>query len=219
MEPGRVFRLDEVEQELSLSLLQPCGIKLRRRGTRPHDRDDGGPQRGVGGVGSGDQLEERAVERQRAARGFDEVLLLNHRLVAYGKPGEVFRAEHIRTAFGGQALTIDGVIVVDARERVADLNPAAQTVLGTRVSRAVGLPIAVENEVMSVTATTSYEYASKFFPWTASWFPPTAKRLPPVITAYMHYYTETARALCGAQDEALRVFADYLTQMIRREDA
>ncbi|HMN62596.1 MAG TPA: metal ABC transporter ATP-binding protein [Anaerolinea sp.] len=48
-----------------------------------------------------------------AAQRFDEVLLLNHRLVAYGKPGEVFRAEHIRSAFGGQALTIDGVIVVD----------------------------------------------------------------------------------------------------------
>jgi ABC-type Mn2+/Zn2+ transport system ATPase subunit len=48
-----------------------------------------------------------------AAQRFDEVVLLNHRLIAYGKPGEVFRAEHIRTAFGGQALTIDGVIVVD----------------------------------------------------------------------------------------------------------
>jgi len=48
-----------------------------------------------------------------AAQRFDEVLLLNHRLIAYGKPGEVFRAEHIRSAFGGQALTIDGVIVVD----------------------------------------------------------------------------------------------------------
>jgi ABC-type Mn2+/Zn2+ transport system ATPase subunit len=48
-----------------------------------------------------------------AAQRFDKVLLLNHRLIAYGTPGEVFRAEHIRTAFGGQALSIDGVIVVD----------------------------------------------------------------------------------------------------------
>ncbi len=48
-----------------------------------------------------------------AAQRFDKVLLLNHHLIAYGAPGEVFRAEHIRTAFGGQALTIDGVIVVD----------------------------------------------------------------------------------------------------------
>ncbi len=48
-----------------------------------------------------------------AAQRFEQVLLLNHRLVAYGTPAEVFRAEHIRTAFGGQALTIDGVIVVD----------------------------------------------------------------------------------------------------------
>jgi ABC-type Mn2+/Zn2+ transport system ATPase subunit len=48
-----------------------------------------------------------------AAQRFDEVLLLNHRLIAYGVPEEVFRAENIRAAFGGQALTIDGVIVVD----------------------------------------------------------------------------------------------------------
>ncbi len=48
-----------------------------------------------------------------AARRFDVVCLLNHRLVAYGAPDEVFRAEHIREAFGGQTLSIDGVIVVD----------------------------------------------------------------------------------------------------------
>ncbi len=44
------------------------------------------------------------------------------------------------------------------------------------------MPIAVENGMMSITATTSYEYAEKFFPWTVSWFPPTAKQLG-VITA------------------------------------
>lgn len=35
------------------------------------------------------------------------------------------------------------------------------------------MPIAVENGMMSFTATTSLEYAQKFFPWTVSWFAPT----------------------------------------------
>ena len=48
-----------------------------------------------------------------AAHRFDQVCLLNRRLVAYGEPSEVFRGETIRAAFGGQTLTIDGVIVVD----------------------------------------------------------------------------------------------------------
>ena len=39
------------------------------------------------------------------------------------------------------------------------------------------MPIAVENEMMSITATTSLEYAEKYFPWTVSWFPPTEERL------------------------------------------
>jgi manganese/iron transport system ATP-binding protein len=67
-----------------------------------------------------DQLREAQVtvlvsthDLDMAAQRFDTVLLLNHRLVAIGTPAEVFRAEHIRAAFGGQSLTIDGVIVVD----------------------------------------------------------------------------------------------------------
>jgi branched-chain amino acid transport system substrate-binding protein len=46
------------------------------------------------------------------------------------------------------------------------------------------MPIAVENGMMSITATTSLEYAEKFFPWTVSWFPKTADRLPPLVTAW-----------------------------------
>ncbi len=45
-------------------------------------------------------------------------------------------------------------------------------------------PIAVENEMMTMTATTSLEYAEKFFPWTISWFPKTEDRLPPLATAW-----------------------------------
>jgi len=35
------------------------------------------------------------------------------------------------------------------------------------------MPIAVENGMMSITATTSYEYAAPYLPWTVSLVPPT----------------------------------------------
>ena len=46
------------------------------------------------------------------------------------------------------------------------------------------MPIAVENQMMSFTATTSLEYAEKFFPWSISWFPKTEERLPPLVKAW-----------------------------------
>jgi branched-chain amino acid transport system substrate-binding protein len=49
-------------------------------------------------------------------------------------------------------------------------------------------PIAVENKMMTMTATTSLEYAQKFFPWTISWFPATEDRLPPLVTAWAEEY-------------------------------
>ena len=45
-------------------------------------------------------------------------------------------------------------------------------------------PIAVENEMMTMTATTSLEYAENFFPWSISWFPKTEDRLPPLATEW-----------------------------------
>lgn len=48
-----------------------------------------------------------------AMQRFDLVLLLNHRLVAYGPPAAVFTPEHVRDAFGGQALLLGGMVVVD----------------------------------------------------------------------------------------------------------
>ncbi len=46
------------------------------------------------------------------------------------------------------------------------------------------MPIAVENGMPSLTATTSLEYAQKFFPWTVSWFPSTQDRLAPLVAAW-----------------------------------
>jgi ABC-type Mn2+/Zn2+ transport system ATPase subunit len=48
-----------------------------------------------------------------AAQHFDRVLLLNKRLIAYGKAGEVFTPEAIRQAFGTKVLDLQGVVVVD----------------------------------------------------------------------------------------------------------
>ena len=52
-------------------------------------------------------------DMQIAAQRFELVALLNGRLVAYGPPTHVFTAEHISAAFGGQALFLDGMVVID----------------------------------------------------------------------------------------------------------
>jgi manganese/iron transport system ATP-binding protein len=48
-----------------------------------------------------------------AMQRFELVLLLNRRLLAYGPPAAVFTPEHVRGAFGGQALMLGGMVVVD----------------------------------------------------------------------------------------------------------
>ncbi len=67
-----------------------------------------------------DQLKQQHVtvlvathDLNMAAERFDQVALLNHRLVAFGPPEEVFTPEHIREAFTSQALFMDGLMVVD----------------------------------------------------------------------------------------------------------
>jgi ABC-type Mn2+/Zn2+ transport system ATPase subunit len=52
-------------------------------------------------------------DMQTAAQRFELVALLNRQLVAYGPPRDVFTPEHIGTAFGGQALYLDGMVVID----------------------------------------------------------------------------------------------------------
>ena len=52
------------------------------------------------------------------------------------------------------------------------------------------MPIAVRSGLYSFTATTSYEYAMKFFPWSISWFSPTDEKLPPVVTAWANQHSD-----------------------------
>jgi ABC-type Mn2+/Zn2+ transport system ATPase subunit len=48
-----------------------------------------------------------------AAERFDKILLLNHRLIAYGSRGEVFTTANIAAAFGGQVLYLENGVVID----------------------------------------------------------------------------------------------------------
>jgi len=49
-----------------------------------------------------------------AAQRFPQVLLLNHQVIAYGTPEEVFTDQHLAEAFGGQVLKLPGgTVLVD----------------------------------------------------------------------------------------------------------
>jgi ABC-type Mn2+/Zn2+ transport system ATPase subunit len=52
-------------------------------------------------------------DMETASQRFELVALLNGRLVAYGTPAEVFTPPHITAAFGGQALFLDDMVVID----------------------------------------------------------------------------------------------------------
>jgi len=57
------------------------------------------------------------------------------------------------------------------------------------------MPIAVENGMPSITATTSLEYAQKFFPWTVSWFPSTQDRLAPLVAAWAKQFPDMKKVV------------------------
>jgi ABC-type Mn2+/Zn2+ transport system ATPase subunit len=52
-------------------------------------------------------------DMETAAKRFELTALLNRRLVAYGSPEEVFTPDHLTEAFGGQALFVGGMAVID----------------------------------------------------------------------------------------------------------
>jgi branched-chain amino acid transport system substrate-binding protein len=57
------------------------------------------------------------------------------------------------------------------------------------------MPIAVENRMMSFTATTSLEYADKYFPWSISWFPSTEATLPVLVAGWASQFPDMKRAI------------------------
>jgi ABC-type Mn2+/Zn2+ transport system ATPase subunit len=52
-------------------------------------------------------------DMETAAQRFELVALLKGRLIAYGAPPDVFTPDHLTEAFGGQALFIGGMVVID----------------------------------------------------------------------------------------------------------
>ncbi len=101
-------------------------------------------------------------------------------------------AKEINDAGGisGKPVKVIGVdTALDPQKGVAEMSRIVQSslvALGPVPEPVImaAMPIAVENGMMSMTATTSLEYAEKFFPWTVSWFPKTEDRLPPLVTAW-----------------------------------
>jgi len=50
---------------------------------------------------------------EQASHFFDSILLLNHRLVAFGSPEKVLKPEILLLAYGGKLSTVDGKILTD----------------------------------------------------------------------------------------------------------
>jgi ABC-type Mn2+/Zn2+ transport system ATPase subunit len=69
-----------------------------------------------------------------AASHFDHVLLLNRRLVAYGKPREVLTTDALQAAFGGQLLRLGADMV--AVDQCCPPSSAATLQPSPQVSRA-----------------------------------------------------------------------------------
>jgi branched-chain amino acid transport system substrate-binding protein len=101
---------------------------------------------------------------------------------AGGIAGKPVKVTGIDTANDPQKGTVEMARIV--KDSLVALGPVPEPVI------MAAMPIAVENEMVSMTATTSWEYANKFFPWTVSWFPPNSKRLPMVVTAWAKQYPD-----------------------------
>jgi branched-chain amino acid transport system substrate-binding protein len=101
---------------------------------------------------------------------------------AGGIAGKPVKVTGIDTANDPQKGTVEMARIV--KDGLVSLGPVPEPVI------MAAMPIAVENEMVSMTATTSYEYANKFFPWTVSWFPPISQRLPPVVTAWAKQFSD-----------------------------
>lgn len=74
-------------------------------------------------------------------------------------------------------------------DAIAALGPVPEPVI------LAAMPIAVENGFFSMTATTSYEYAVQFFPWSISWFGSTSETLPPAIRGWVRENPDLERVV------------------------
>ncbi len=101
-----------------------------------------------------------------------------------GKPVKVIPVD---TALDPQKGSVEMAKIVE--NSLVAMGPVPEPVI------MAAMPIAVENGMMSITATTSLEYAQKFFPWTVSWFPATLERLPPLVAAWAGEFKDMKQAV------------------------
>ncbi|HEY9054989.1 MAG TPA: ABC transporter substrate-binding protein [Rectinemataceae bacterium] len=101
---------------------------------------------------------------------------------AGGIAGKPVRIVPVDTALDPQKGSVEMARIV--KDSLVALGPVAEPVI------MAAMPIAVENGMVSITATTSYEYAAPYFPWTVSWFPPTKERLSVIIEAWLKQYSD-----------------------------
>lgn len=101
-----------------------------------------------------------------------------------GKPVKVIGVD---TALDPQKGSVEMARIV--KSSLVAMGPVPEPVI------MAAMPIAVENGMVSITATTSYEYAEKFFPWTVSWFPPTLERLPPLVVAWAKQFKDISQVV------------------------
>lgn len=96
-----------------------------------------------------------------------------------GKPVKIIPVD---TALDPQKGAVEMARIV--KDSLVALGPVPEPVI------MAAMPIAVENGMMSITASTSYEYAAPYLPWTVSWFPPTEERLAPLIEAWLNQFSD-----------------------------
>jgi branched-chain amino acid transport system substrate-binding protein len=84
---------------------------------------------------------------------------------AGGIKGRPVRVIPVDTAMDPQKGSVEMAKIVE--NGLVAMGPVPELVI------MAAMPIAVENKMMSMTATTSLDYSSKYFPWTVSWDPPT----------------------------------------------
>jgi branched-chain amino acid transport system substrate-binding protein len=115
---------------------------------------------------------------ERAAKEINDAGGIN------GKPVKVVGVD---TALDPQKGTVEMAKIV--KDALVALGPVPEPVI------MAAMPIAVEAGMMSITASTSLEYAEKFFPWTVSWFPPTASRLGVLVAAWAQQFPDMKKVI------------------------
>jgi branched-chain amino acid transport system substrate-binding protein len=101
---------------------------------------------------------------------------------AGGIKGKPVRIVGVDTALDPQKGSTEMARLV--KDTLVALGPVPEPVI------MAAMPIAVENGMPSITATTSLEYAQKFFPWTVSWLPDTKQRLAPLVAAWAKQFPD-----------------------------